>query len=63
MPAVGCILGNEIKYVGQFGYYWSGESHTANQSFARELIIGIGQINIESGRKNVARSIRAVYKK
>lgn len=63
LPAVGCILGNEIKYVGQFGYYWSGESHTANQSFARELIIGIGQINIESGRKNVARSIRAVYKK
>lgn len=63
LPAAGCILGNKIKYSGQFGYYWSGESHSTNPSFARELLIGIGQINIENGKKNVGRSIRAVYKK
>lgn len=51
LPAAGCILGNEIKYSGQFGYYWSGESHSTNPSFARELLIGIGQINIENGKK------------
>lgn len=63
LPVAGCILGNEIKYSGQFGYYWTGESHSTNPSFARELLIGLGQINIENGKKNVGRSIRPVYKK
>lgn len=61
LPAAGCILGNEIKYAGQFGYYWIGESNPKDASLAKELLFGIGQINIESGRKNVGRSIRAVY--
>jgi|GEM_PF-6610720 non-specific serine/threonine protein kinase len=61
LPAAGCIIGDEIKYEGQFGYYWTGESK--NRLFAKELLIGIGQVNIESGRKNVGRSIRAVYLK
>ncbi len=63
LPASGCIVGKEIKYCGQFGYYWTGESKSKKSSFARELLIGIGEINIESGRKNVGRSIRAVYNK
>lgn len=61
LPAAGCVLSNTIKYRGEFGYYWTGDSHPRNPSFAQELLIGIGQINIESGRKNVGRSIRAVY--
>lgn len=63
LPASGCVLGKEIKYCGQFGYYWTGESKSKKSSFARELLIGIGEINIESGRKSVGRSIRAVYNK
>ncbi len=61
LPAAGCVLRDGIKYEGQFGYYWTGESNTKNLSFAKELLFGIGQVNIESGRKNVGRSIRAVY--
>jgi hypothetical protein len=60
LPAAGCVIGNGIKYEKQFGYYWTGESSSAN-NFAKELLFGRGQINIESGRKNVGRSIRAVY--
>lgn len=60
LPAAGCVIGDGIKYEKQFGYYWTGESSPAN-NFAKELLFGKGQINIESGRKNVGRSIRAVY--
>lgn len=63
LPAAGCIIGEEIQYKGQFGYYWTGESHTKNLVFAKELLFGINQINIENGKKNVGRSIRAVYVK
>lgn len=63
LPAAGCIIGNGIKYKGQFGYYWIGESNLKDPSLAKELLIGFGQKNIESGRKNVGRSIRAIYKK
>ena len=61
LPAAGCVLGDGVKYSGQFGYYWSGEAHSTNSSYAKELLIGIKQINVESGRKNVGRSIRPVY--
>ena len=60
LPAAGCVIGDGIKYEKQFGYYWTGES-SPNNNFAKELLFGKGQINIESGRKNVGRSIRAVY--
>jgi hypothetical protein len=30
---------------------------------AKEILFGLGEISIESGRKNVGRSIRAVYSK
>lgn len=63
LPAVGCVLGSGIKYYGQFGYYWTGEAHPTNSSYAKELLIGINQINVESGRKNVGRSIRPVFVK
>ena len=62
LPAVGCVVSNKNKYTGQFGYYWIGESNTDDVSLAKELLFGLGEINIESGRKNVGRSIRAVYK-
>lgn len=61
LPAVGCVIGKELKYNGQFGYYWIGESNMNDASLAKELLFGVGQVNIESGRKNVGRSIRAVY--
>lgn len=63
LPAAGCIIGDGIKYERQFGYYWTGESNPEDKTMAKELLFGLGEINIESGRKNVGRSIRAVYAK
>lgn len=63
LPAAGCVIGEGIKYEGQFGYYWTGVSNPKDKSLAKELLLGLGEINIESGRKNVGRSIRAVYTK
>lgn len=63
LPAAGCVIGEGIKYKGQFGYYWTGVSNLKDKSLAKELLFGLGEINIESGRKNVGRSIRAVYTK
>lgn len=63
LPAAGCIIGGESKYKRQFGYYWTGESNPEDKTLAKELLFGLGEINIESGRKNVGRSIRAVYAK
>lgn len=61
LPAGGCFIGKEVKYEGEYGYYWIGESNPNDASLAKELLFGMDQINIESGRKNVGRSIRAVY--
>ena len=60
LPGAGCVIRDGIQYEKQFGYYWTGESSLDN-NYAKELLFGKGQINIESGRKNVGRSIRAVY--
>ena len=48
-------------FMDTHSYYWIGESNPNDASFAKELLFGIGQINIESGKKSVGRSIRAVY--
>lgn len=61
LPAAGCFIGRDFKYFRQFGYYWIGESCPKEESKAKELLIGIGQMNIEYGKKNVGRSIRPVF--
>lgn len=61
IPLSGCVIKDSVKFIGQFGYYWIGESHPTNNAMARELLIGKKEINIEYGYKNVGRTIRAVY--
>lgn len=60
LPAAGCVLKEGHKYYNQFGYYWTGNSLGKQGSMAKVLIIGIGEINIENGKKYVGRSVRAV---
>ena len=60
-PVAGCFTRKGIEYQEQFGYYWTGEKGTqSSDTDARELIIGRGQINIESGKQFIGRSIRPV---
>lgn len=63
LPVAGCFLIDGFKYGNQFGYYWTGESHPKNLKYATELVIGLDQVNIESGQQYVGRSIRPVYVK
>jgi len=60
LPAAGCKLKEGYKYSNQFGYYWTGNSLGKQDSRAKVLIIGIGEINVENGQKYVGRSVRAV---
>ena len=60
LPAAGCVLIDGSKYGNQFGYYWTGEGHPRNLKYATELVIGLDQVNIESGQQYVGRSIRPV---
>lgn len=63
LPAAGCIFKEGYRYYNQFGYYWTGDRHERTNSMAKVLIIGIGEINLEFGKKYVGRSVRAVYTK
>lgn len=60
LPAAGCMLKEGYKYYNQFGYYWTGNSLGKQCSMAKVLIIGIGEINLENGKKYIGRSVRAV---
>lgn len=60
LPAAGCMLKEGYKYYNQFGYYWTGNSLGKQGSMAKVLIIGIGEINLENGKKYIGRSVRAV---
>lgn len=63
LPASGCIIKNGVKYQEEFGYYWTGTSLKQYPNLALELLFGAESQNIESGRKNVPRTIRPVYQK
>lgn len=61
LPAAGCVLEKTgYKYGNQFGYYWIGGRPMSSEAYAKELIIGRNEINIETGRKTIGRSIRPV---
>lgn len=60
LPACGCIKEKGLDYNNQFGYYWIGEKASGSKVEAKELIIGLGEINIENGKQSIARSIRPV---
>ena len=61
LPVAGCIKRNGHEYIGEYGYYWTGECLPQELTFARELLICAESIRIESGKKNIPRSIRPVY--
>lgn len=60
LPAAGCMFKDGYKYYNQFGYYWTGNSLGKQDTRAKVLIIGIGEINLENGKKYLGRSVRAV---
>lgn len=61
LPVAGCVLLDGYENANQFGYYWIGERHPSNAKYAKELVIGLNQINVECGRQYVGRSIRPVF--
>ena len=62
LPVAGCVMLEGHQYVNQFGYYWTGEGTPKNPTSAKELVVGLDQINVESGKQYVGRSIRPVHK-
>ena len=62
-PAAGCMFEEGYKYGNQFGYYWTGDPHPTNKGVAKELIIGLKEVNVEYGKKYVGRSVRPVINK
>lgn len=63
LPVAGCMTTKGIEYREQFGYYWIGDRKPKSPNDAKELIIGHGEINIESGKQYIRRSIRPVISK
>lgn len=63
LPVAGCVLLEGYKNGNQFGYYWIGERHSTDSKCAKELVIGLNQVNVESGKQYVGRSIRPIYEK
>ena len=61
LPVAGCVKLQGYDNGNQFGYYWIGERNPSNAKSAKELIIGLNQINIDFGRQYLGRSIRPVY--
>ncbi len=61
LPVAGCVLLEGYKNGNQFGYYWIGERCSMDSKCAKELVIGLNQVNIESGKQYVGRSIRPVF--
>lgn len=61
LPVAGCVLLEGYKNGNQFGYYWIGERNSTDSKCAKELVIGLNQVNIESGKQYVGRSIRPVF--